>query len=106
MTELVTGQFYWVQPASDPDEDNKTLTGVQPALYAGKCASGEDTLDLPWPGRAVGVADALGGRRPAEPLLPHLTSAKLAGRHFEAGQKLDIALIASSGALADAGVPV
>jgi len=32
MTELVTGQFYWVQPASDPDEDNKTLTGVQPAL--------------------------------------------------------------------------
>jgi len=63
-------------------------------------------LDLPWPGRAVGVADALGGRRPAEPLLPHLTSAKLAGRHFEAGQKLDIALIASSGALADAGVPV
>ena len=41
-----------------------------------------------------------------EPLLPHLTSAKLAGRHLEAGQKLDIALIASCGALADAGVPV
>jgi len=38
-----------------------------------------------------------------EPLLPHLTSAKLAGRHFEAGQKLDIALIAPSAALADAG---
>ena len=61
MTELVTGQFYWVQPASDPDEDNKTLTGVQPALYAGKCASGEDTwiclgLDEPsaWPMRWVG----------------------------------------------------
>ena len=61
MTELVTGQFYWVQPASDPDEDHKTLTGVQPALYAGKCASGEDTwiclgLDEPsaWPMRWVG----------------------------------------------------
>jgi hypothetical protein len=45
MTELVTGQFYWVQPAFDPDQDNETLTEVQPALYAGKCASGEDT----WP---------------------------------------------------------
>jgi hypothetical protein len=22
MTELVTGQFYWVQPGFDPDEDN------------------------------------------------------------------------------------
>ena len=33
MTELVTGQFYWVQPAFDPDEDNEILTGVQPALY-------------------------------------------------------------------------
>ena len=46
--------------------------------------------------------------RPAEPLVAHLTSAgrKLAGRHFEAGQKLDIALIASSAALADAGVLV
>jgi hypothetical protein len=28
MTELVTGQFYWVQPAFDPDEDNEILTGV------------------------------------------------------------------------------
>jgi len=45
VTELVTGQFYWVQPAFDPDQDNETLTEVQPALYAGKCASGEDT----WP---------------------------------------------------------
>jgi len=104
MTELVTGQFYWVQPASDPDEDNKPSPASSPLCRQVCVRRGH--LDLPWPGRAVGVADALGGRRPAEPLLPHLTSAKLAGRHFEAGQKLDIALIASSGALADAGVPV
>jgi hypothetical protein len=63
MTELVTGQFYLLQPAFDPDEDNEVLTGVQPALYAGKCASGEDTwiclgLDEPstWPMRWVGGA--------------------------------------------------
>jgi hypothetical protein len=43
----------------------------------------------------------------APKLVPHLTfTVKLAGRHFEAGQKLDIALIASSAALADAGVLV
>src|SRR5215470_2175777 len=55
------------------------------------------------------MADAPRGRRdrPTEPLVPHLTFAvKLAGRHFEAGQKLDIALIASSRALADASVLV
>ena len=47
--------------------------------------------------RAVGMADAPGGRRnrPTQPLVPLLTFAvELAGRHFEAGQKLDIALIA------------
>jgi hypothetical protein len=32
-----------VQPAFDPDEGNKILTGIQPTRYAGKCASGEDT---------------------------------------------------------------
>jgi hypothetical protein len=98
MTELVTGQFYWMQPASP-------LTGVQPALYAASVRPARTPGSaLTWTSRRRGRA--LGGRRPAEPLLPHLTSAKLAGRHFEAGQKLDIALIASSGALADAGVPV
>ena len=59
--------------------------------------------------RAVGMADAPGGRRnrPTQPLVPLLTFAvELAGRHFEAGQKLDIALIASSRALGDASVLV
>jgi hypothetical protein len=70
MTELVSGQFYWVQPTFDPDEDNETLIGVQPALYAGTCVSGEDTgYALAWTSHRRGLC--AGGRRnrPAEGIL-------------------------------------
>ena len=105
MTELVTGQSIGCNPPPTPMRTIKPSPASSPRSMPASVRPAR-TPGSAWPGRAVGVADALGGRRPAEPLLPHLTSAKLAGRHFEAGQKLDIALIASSGALADAGVPV
>lgn len=60
--DLIVGQFYWVLPANDPDEDMGPLQAEQPALFVGWLGDQEQWVCLgvervsDWPMKWVGPA--------------------------------------------------